>query len=219
MKRFILVFMVLLLAVFTYCKKAEVKSPADDMIVRVGTEVTEKTRQTPEGWTDKPSLDVIPDEPVKGMANSVPFEANAVYFEPVFGKWSMIISDGVLDSPTGFIMQAQSINVSLPELPEKGKIIEKDMEYGDGYFHIRKKDDPEEFTSWNSNNAFIIEFTEWELNEWDPEKDMFQVAGKASGRIYISYQGWDSGDFDDSYAAGTFTDAVIRYMGEPELEY
>ena len=38
-------------------------------------------------------------------------------------------------------------------------------------------------------------------------------AGKASGRIAVCYQG--GGSFKDSWAAGTFENVPIRYMGKP----
>ena len=38
-------------------------------------------------------------------------------------------------------------------------------------------------------------------------------AGKASGRVVAVFRG--SGDFENSYAVGTFEDAVVRYMGKP----
>jgi hypothetical protein len=42
---------------------------------------------------------------------------------------------------------------------------------------------------------------------------MFQVAGKASGKVYVAYKGY--GDFKSSGVAGEFKDVVVRYMGEP----
>ena len=211
MKKILLIFLIIAFISFPACKKEQPVKP-----------VPEKEPAPAEvklEWTAEPALELIPDAPIKGQANGAPFEGKTVYFEPLFGKWNMVISDGTLETPTGFLSNAQSINISLPEPPEAGKVISKEMNYGDGYFQITKKDNPEETTSWNSDNAFIVKFTEWEVQDYDLEGEMFQVAGKASGMVYVSYKGWDSGDFDNSFAAGTFKDAVIRYMGEPELEY
>lgn len=177
------------------------------------------SRETPQGWTDSPSLSLIPDTAISGFANGKVFEAKSVFFEPLFGKWSMVISDKDLESPLNIITGAQSINIRLDEKPDVNKIIQKDLSYGGGYFQIMRKDNPEETVSWNSENTYIIKFTEWEAREWDPQGDLFQYAGRASGKIFISYTGCDSGNFDDAFVAGTFTDAVIRYLGEPELEY
>ncbi len=212
MKKLLIILLILSFAGFYACKKEQAAKPAPVPEPEPAAEVKLE-------WTAEPALELIPDAPIKGMANGTPFEGKTVYFEPMFGKWTMVISDGELSSPTGFVSDAQSININLPELPEAGKTIRKDMDYGDGYFQIRKKDDPESTTSWNSDNAFIVKFTKWEICEYNPEGDMFQVAGKASGMVFVSYKGWDTGEFDNSFAAGTFTDAVIRYMGEPELEY
>ena len=83
-------------------------------------------------------------------------------------------------------------------------------ESGGGFFQIAQPDDPESTTSWNTSMAYVLEITEWTAGEYDPEARMFQEAGKASGRVVAVFRG--SGDFENSYAVGTFEDAVVRYM-------
>ncbi len=162
---------------------------------------------------DAPAVEKIPAGPVKGEANLKPFVAKAIYFEPGFKAWRMIVHENALSSPTGLVTGGQSINIDLPEDPAAGKKWTRPMKYGDGYFQIVKPDDPQNTTSWNASNAWAIEITKWEQKPYDPKGSVFQEAGKASGRIAVCYQG--GGSFKDSWAAGTFENVPIRYMGKP----
>jgi hypothetical protein len=126
-----------------------------------------------------------------------------------------VLSDKPLDSPTGLITSGQSINMDLPEAPVAGKNWTRKMEYGAGYFQINN--DPanlEATTSWNADNAWVLEVTKWDVKPWDEAGPLFQEAGKASGRISVCYKGDPTG-IQSSWIAGTFTDAVVRYMGKP----
>ena len=165
-------------------------------------------------WTAAPTLDAIPDGAIKGMANGVPFEVKSVVIQPSFGKWSIKLWDKELKRPTGIAMGGQSINLSLPpgQIAAGFKRV-KALKYGDGYFQIRKDPKTDKTTSWNAKNAYAIEITKWDVKPHDPKGRIFQYAGRASGRIAVVYKGY--GDFKDSYAAGTFTNAVVRYMGKP----
>lgn len=176
-------------------------------------------KQTPEGWTDTPSLAIIPNAPISGFVNGMGFVAEEVYFEPVFGKWNMIITDVPLGSPTAITTDGQRAVISLLEYPAEGKIIEKKKGRGGGYFNIRKKKQPERIISWNSDNAYIIKLTKWELKDWDETGEIIQIAGKASGKMYLSYTGRESGEFDDTFLSGEFVDALVRYTGRPSLDY
>lgn len=162
-------------------------------------------------WSEAPTLDQIPAAAVKGEANGKPFAAKAIYFEPRFRSWTMVIHEAELSRPTGIRPQGQYISISLPEAPAAGMKWTKALKYGDGFFQIQKADGTG-LTSWNSQNAYAIEITKWDVKPYD-EKRMFQVAGKASGRIAICYKG--TGDLKNAWAAGTFEDVLVRYMGKP----
>jgi hypothetical protein len=169
------------------------------------------------GYTENPTFEKIPNAPIKGIANGRPFEAQAVYFEPSFGKWSMMISDVPLNEPTGLIFDAQTFNINLPELPAPGKNYTRAMKYGDGFFQVQTSDKRGDTTSWNTDNAYVLEITKWDVNPYDEGGKIFQHAGSASGRIYIVYKGGTN--IKESWAAGTFTDAPVRFMGKPEMKY
>jgi hypothetical protein len=169
----------------------------------------------PYTWTEAPTLETIPQVPAAGMANGKPMGVTAVVFEPGQGAWRLVLSDKTLDSPTGLITSGQSINMDLPEAPAAGKSWTRKMEYGAGYFQINNDPaNPEATTSWNADNAWVLEVTKWDVKPWDEAGSLFQEAGKASGRIAVVYKGDPTG-IQSSWIAGTFTDAVVRYMGKP----
>ena len=168
------------------------------------------------GTCTAPTIESIAAGPVKGEASGKPFAVATVYFEPGLSKWRLVLHEGKFDKPTAISVKGQSINIDLPEPPAAGKKWTRELKYGDGYFQINKKDDPSSSTSWNATNAWAIEITKWETKPWDPKGSPFQVAGKASGKVSVCYKG--SGDFTDSWAAGTFEDAPIRYMGQPYFD-
>ncbi len=164
-------------------------------------------------YSEKPSLEKVPAGTITGQANGKPFEAKFVAFQPSYtGNWEMIIADKPFE-PADIIMDCQHIDIDLPHAPAAGKVMSKPMEYGKGIWQIQSPDDPAETTSWNADNAWVLEITEWNVKPWDPNADMFQQAGTASGRIGICYKG--SGSFKNSWAGGTFKNASVRFMGEP----
>jgi hypothetical protein len=165
-------------------------------------------------YTEAPTLALIPIGPIQGEANGKPFEAKTIIFEPKSdGSWTAKFCEADLEDPTEVLIEGQSIYFELPENPESGKVISKPMEFGGGYFQIFQPGGTGDTTSWNADNAWVLEITEWNQQPWNPDGDFFQTAGTVSGRVAICYKGY--GDFRNSWAAGNFDDAVIRYMGEP----
>ncbi len=169
------------------------------------------------GFTTTPKWDAIPAGPITGEANGRPFEAKAVFFEPSFGKWTLVIADLPLPDPLGLIFEGQTIKIDFDAAPKTGARFEHPLKYGGGYFHIQKSDDPKDLTSWNGDNVYLVEITKWDVKPYQDGTDFSQLAGRASGRIYIAYKA--AGDLKDSWAAGTFTDAPVRYRGDPALKY
>lgn len=170
----------------------------------------------PYQWTEAPTFETIPDVAAAGMANTRPMAVKTVVIEPSMDKWRMKISDKELDSPTSILMGGQSVNIDLPGTPAAGTQWTREMEYGDGYFQIgTDANNPEATTSWNADNAWVIEFTKWDVADYDTDGDLFQEAGKASGRFAVCYKGSATG-IQNSWVAGTFEDAIVRYMGKPQ---
>ncbi|HPJ71154.1 MAG TPA: hypothetical protein PK636_00545, partial [bacterium] len=167
------------------------------------------------GWvyTETPDSGSIPPGPVAGEANGRAFEVKAVYLQPFFDNWSLYLTTQEMEEPTAIMNEGEYINIDLPRELAAGKTYTHEMGYGGGFFQILSPSSPGETTSWNAENAWILEITSWDVKPFDPDGDIFQAAGTASGRIYVSYQGY--GDFKNSGAAGTFENAVVRYMGDP----
>jgi len=167
-------------------------------------------------YTEELSADLIPNTPVSAMANGRPLEIKTVLFQPRFDEWGMTLSTAELDRPTA-ILAGMKEAVNLSDLPQElgvGTYTHAIDESGGGYFQIQKIDDPESTTSWNTSTAYHLEITEWDAADYDPEGSMFQQAGTASGKVVAVFRGRD-GSFGNSWVAGTFEDAVVRYMGTP----
>jgi hypothetical protein len=166
-------------------------------------------------WTEAPSLDKIPASPVVGEANGKPFKVATVLFEPAMrGGWRMVIADKKLDSPTGILVGCQHIDFDLTEEPAAGKQMTRRMQYGGGYFQIEQADKPGQTTSWNGDNAWVLELTKWDARPYDEKGSRVQSVGTASGKVAVVYK--DAAGFKRSWAAGTFENAAIRYMGKPQ---
>ena len=69
-------------------------------------------------------------------------------------------------------------------------------------------------SSWNTAFAYVIEFSKVAVQPLDEKGKFPQVVGKASGRVYVSYEGW--GDYKPSALAGTFADIPVRYKEMPK---
>jgi hypothetical protein len=190
-------------------------APQMPVVAPVVAPVAAPVNVPPYAWTEAPTLETIPLVPAAGMANGKPMGVTTVLFEPGTSAWKLVLSDKALEGPTGLITSGQSVNIDLPEAPAAGKNWTRKMEYGAGYFQINN--DPanlEATTSWNADNAWVIEVTKWDVKPWDEAGPLFQEAGKASGKISVCYKGDPTG-IQSSWIAGTFTDAVVRYMGKP----
>lgn len=167
-------------------------------------------------YTEELSADLIPDAPVTAQANGRPIEIRTVLFQPRFDEWGMTLSTAELDRPTA-ILDGMKEAINLTDLPQEmgvGTYTHAIDQSGGGYFQIQKIDEPERTTSWNTNTAYHLVITEWDAGEYDPEGGLFQQAGTASGKVVAVFRGRE-GSFADSWVAGTFEDAVVRYMGKP----
>ena len=183
----------------------------------VQEKVSEKVVAAPEtfNYTENPTLAMIPDKPAQGEFNGQAFEVKTVIFQPGYdGKWELLLMKKKMEDPTDVMREGQYFNLGLNAKPGSGVVMTHKMEFGGGLCQIKKIDNPEETTSWNSDNAWVLEITQWDVKPWDPEGDIFQVAGTASGRVAVCYKG--TCGFADSWVAGTFSGAIVRYMGEPD---
>lgn len=200
------------------CSEEEAPPEANSAPTEEGAQPAEAEPEAPATfeYTEELSGDLIPDAPIKAMANGRELEIQTVLFQPRFDEWSMTMSTAELDRPTA-ILAGMKEAVNLSDLPQEmgvGTYTHAIDESGGGYFQIQKIDDPESTTSWNTQMAYHLEITEWDAGDYDPEGGLFQEAGTASGKIVAVFRGRE-GSFGNSWVAGTFEDAVVRYMGKP----
>ena len=172
-------------------------------------------------YTETPTLGTIPAWTVRGKANGEPFQAKTIIFSPFVSKWRLQIIDTEVDPLKGIAIarldkpEIQVINIDLPNEPKDGDVMKKEISFGGGYFQIKTSPDSRGTTSWNTDNAWIIQITEWEKKPWIEGEGTFQQVGKASGRLYVSFKGSEQG-FRNSWISGTFEDAAIVYYGKPQ---
>ena len=202
-------------ALITGCATLQQEAPREE-IQRIAPE-PEKVVSAPKefSFTDTPTLAMVPEGPVRGEVNGETFTVKTIILQPGYGgKWDIYLMEEKMEDPTDVMMEGQYFDLQLNKGPGAGVTMDHPMEFGDGFCQTRKIKNPDETTSWNSDNAWVLEITEWDVKDWDPDGDIFQVAGTASGKVAVCYKG--SCGFADSWAAGTFTGAVIRYMGKPD---
>jgi hypothetical protein len=171
-------------------------------------------------YTETPTADAIPAWDLRGVANGEPFQVKTIIFSPISSQWKLQLIDSHLDPLKGIAIARQDkqdiqvINIDLPSEPTSGDVFEKEMSFGGGYFQIKKSPDSEETTSWNTDNAWIIEITKWDKKPWIEGAGTFQQVGTASGRLYICFKGSEQG-IKNSWASGIFENAAIVYYGKP----
>lgn len=162
-------------------------------------------------FTDNPTAAMIPDYPAKGEANGKPIVIRSVLFTPGYDVWTLRLAEKEF-GPEDLFMDTQEIVIDLPGTPGVGEFTRK-LEYGKGYFQIAKVDAPTETTSWNGDNAWVLQITKWDAKPYNPKGSMVQIAGTASGYVAVVYKA--GSDFKNSWVAGRFDGAVVRYWGEP----
>jgi hypothetical protein len=156
----------------------------------------------------------------RGLANGAVFHARTIFFAPFGSGWRMEIHDREFDPMRGTAIprtdhpDLQTIYIDLPSQPATGIIFEKSMAYGGGHFQIKPAADSAQTTSWNFRVAWAIDISEWQAIPWREGGETFQLAGRASGRLYICFHG-PQDTIRDSFVAGEFSDAPIIYFGPP----
>jgi len=165
-------------------------------------------------FTESPSPTLIPNAPIRGVAHGQPFDASNVLFEATRHEWRISFCEKALARPTDFV-HGQAIHLYLRDTIAVERPIVHPMKAGAGYFAIRAPDatNPEGTVSWTSDHAYFLEVTQLSMKPYEPSGPLVQVAGTASGRVYVAYRG--GARFLNSGVAGTFSNAIVRYYGKP----
>lgn len=169
-------------------------------------------------WTEAPAFNMVPVTPASGLANNQPFIVAGAVIEPGTdpGSWRLSVFEKPLDSPTSGILDQQYLAVDLPTAPMMGASWIHPMEYGKGYWQINSPESPGQRTSWNAENAWVIEIGKWDVREYDKAAGGAQAVGTASLKLAVCYKG--GGSFANSWVAGTLDNVIVRYNMPPKNE-
>jgi hypothetical protein len=173
-------------------------------------------------YTATPTLDQIPKWIPKGVANGAPFVAGTILFSPINGVWEMQIIDREIDPFKGIAYARsmdgnaglQVIHLNLPDQPATGKVFDRKLAYGGGYFQIQTSPGSTNTTSWNTKIAWVLEITDWNRRAYNKTGGTFQHGGTVSGRLYVCFKGYPD-KIKDSFVAGVFENAPLVYYGDP----
>ena len=173
------------------------------------------------GYTESPNTETIASWTARGLVDGEPFYVKTIIFSPINSQWTLQILDEPIDVLKGIAMARfdhpalQIININLPQEPQAGDVLQKKLSFGGGHFQVKRSPDSQTTTSWNADNAWVLEIEKWDTKPWVEGGDTFQQVGTASGRLYVAYKGSEYG-LKDSWVSGTFEDAAIVYYGKPD---
>jgi hypothetical protein len=153
-------------------------------------------------WTDTPTLDGVPDAPVRGMINGKAFTANTIRIEKGDdGQSTLEVSDATLEDPTGIATDDTGVDLdfTLPE-GQAGDMVktvadEKVFEKEHAYYHYPQGGDKGPM-SVNVGWGCALKIDAWDMTP-DPANE--RILGKVTGKVAIVFD-----DDPKSWVAGTF---------------
>lgn len=170
-------------------------------------------------YSDTALDEIIPALPIFGFANGQPINAGTVVFRQDHeGVWHLELSDHPFDPVKGIAFartskkDIQTIYITLPNVPATDMPMGREMEYGEGYFQIKKSPESQDTTSWNASFTYKIEVDEWEMGPAKVDSCGRPEIGKASGKLFISFKGSEE-RIKSSWVSGEFNNAAILYCG------
>ncbi len=165
-------------------------------------------------FSESPAANLIPSTRVRGVANGQPVEMPHVLLEATRNEWRVSFCEKPFSRPTDFV-HGQAVHIYVREGLAVGKPLVHAMKPGGGYFamHVSDPANADATVSWVTDHAYYLEITKLDAKPYDATGELVQVAGTASGRVYVAYKGGSR--FASSGVAGTFERAVVRYYGKP----
>jgi len=167
-------------------------------------------------WTESPTVEGIPNRPVGGLVCSKPFEVKQVVIETGGPAWQINLLGQTLSDNRQQIPQIPLLKIDVKEkhLAPGVKLL-RSKDVGDIDLEFPSLQDPKTLASWNGINAYAIEITKWDVKPYDSNVAGVQVAGTAAGRLAVICVG-EEATFVNSWFAGTFDGALVRYTTKPE---
>lgn len=213
MRKFPFLLIIFLLAFMVSCGEAP---PAPQQTVAKPVPAPAPRKVVPPfSFTEKPTLDMIADHPIKGIVDGHEFVPGTLVFENefnFFGFKMLEVEFKNLEDKDD--LSGLGIDFELNGMPEAGAKFEKSLAAGEGIVLYRKGTG--EVQSWSGENAWVIEFTKWDVKPFveDPVSNLI-MAGTASGRVAFCMKASSDGEVKESFASGTFTDVPVIYLGIP----
>jgi hypothetical protein len=176
-------------------------------------------------WTTTPTLESVPNIPLTGKVNGREFQVAAVFFQPGPKGWDLILADKPVEPTRVDITDCQYLVIELPkDGPGKGSKLSHAMDYGGGVWRLIDPQEPTNWTSWNADNAWTLEITDWSVHPPEAKEaggghkaaPLATVVGHAKGRLALCYRAKKGTAFRDSWVAGHFDDALVRQLPTAE---
>jgi len=227
MKKLSVIFVLAFSLVFlNYCGKKEEKK-AQPVQEKKVEKVEKKVEKKVFAYTDNPTLDMIPSEPLKGRVVKgdvkTGFIVESIMITPGFKSWQLCFADKKIqkvDEDFDFT-DAIKLKVELTkqeiksgDIIENTADIEKEQDLSFIELYLKKGETYEPISSY-TRVAYVVKFTKWEIEPYKKETGSGnQLAGKASGMVAVCIKG-DGSDFDKVWIAGQFEDVPVYYTGKP----
>ena len=155
--------------------------------------------------------EIIPALPVFGFANTQPFDPKTIrVVQRPDCVWQLEIIDQTFHPEQGYLPDrtkrpdTQTIHLELPHEPAAGETLVREMDYGGGYFQIKRTPYATSTLSWNTSLAYKIEIDKW-TRFGNESQACYRNFGNAKGRVYTSFKGgWTKDAIINSWASGQF---------------
>ncbi len=167
-------------------------------------------------WTDQPDLAKVPRDRVIGYVGGRQFDPKAVVFEHSAEGWALLICERPLPSPSAPVTDGVFLRVMLPgdPLSKPGGEVGAPLGPGNGFWRVTDPDDPTQTTNWYAKNAWKLSIGSASLKPYNRKGPAAQVVGTAAGKLAVCYLG--SRRLPNAWVAGTFNEAVVRYLAPPK---
>ena len=147
-----------------------------------------------------------------GFRNGVEFTPKGVWIEHREAGWVLVLNEEALAYPTELLSRGQRVEIPLRGKPSAQLQNQSNSEESQAQWRIPSSPMPGKTKEWESRSEYSLELLQWKIKPYNVKKGVFQVAGKASGRLMIQFvdnqgiHGW---------VVGKFEDVLVRYMGDP----
>lgn len=151
-------------------------------------------------------------DPLKGFRNGNVFEPQEVIFERRERGWFLVLNEVSLKYPNQLYFEGERIEIPLPDEPTDQLREKRGGKESAAVWRLPASQTRGQTRLWEAESNYSLELLEWDVTPYKKNGDVFQVTGKASGRIMAYFvdaagaQGW---------MVGRFENAKVRFLGDP----